>query len=224
MDATSGREETGPFEVGGTVAPVTVLRLKSANLARIDKQLKRIAARQAFPYAPVIVDVAALDEEAARELALHDLAERIRACKLVPVGAANLPGSAVWNAAAAGMGVVDLTPPPAVEQPKTVTVRQTVRAGQVVHAHGADLIVLAAVNAGAQVIADGNVHVYGALRGRALAGVKGDVGASVFCLALEAELVSIAGQYVVADKIPAEHRGARAQLHLEDGHMCIRRL
>ena len=193
-----------------------------------------------FPYAPIVIDVAELDETSARELPLHDLADRIRACKLVPVGAANLPASAVWNAAAAGIGVVQLAapapappvvqaapvePPPAESAAAaTVTVRQPVRAGQVVYAQRADLIVLAPVNAGAQVIADGNIHVYAPLRGRALAGARGMTDASLFCQSLEAELVSIAGQYLVADKIPAEHRGARVHLYLEDGQYRIRPL
>ena len=61
-------------------------------------------------------------------------------------------------------------------------------------------------------------------RSRLLAEARGDAGASVFCQALEAELVSIAGQYVVADEIPVEHRGARARVCLENGHLCIRAL
>jgi septum site-determining protein MinC len=236
-----GRMEA--FEVDGTAAPVTVLRLHTVNIASIEKELRGIAARQAFPYAPIVIDVAELDETSARELPLHELADRIRACKLVPVGAANLPASAVWNAAAAGIGVVQLAapkpavepapvvepappvePPPADAAAPTVTVRQAVRAGQVVYAQRADLIVLAPVNPGAQVIADGNIHVYAPLRGRALAGARGMTDASVFCQSLEAELVSIAGQYLVADKIPAEHRGARAHLYLDGAHICIRRL
>jgi septum site-determining protein MinC len=230
------------FEVDGTAAPVTVLRLRTVNIARIEKELRGIAARQAFPYGPIVIDVAELDETSARELPLHELADRIRACKLVPVGAANLPASAVWNAAAAGIGVVQLAapapavapapaiaptpvePPPSEAAAPTVTVRQPVRAGQVVYAQRADLIVLASVNPGAQVIADGNIHVYGPLRGRALAGARGMTDASVFCQSLEAELVSIAGQYLVADKIPAEHRGARAHLYLENGQYRIRPL
>ncbi|MCU1283219.1 MAG: minC, partial [bacterium] len=95
---------------------------------------------------------------------------------------------------------------------------------QVIYAQRTDLIVLAAVNAGAQVIADGNIHVYGPLRGRALAGAQGMADARIFCLSLEAELVSIAGQYLLADEIPVEHRGSQTQLYLEDGHFRIQPL
>ena len=225
------------------VAPVTLRRLRTGDVAHIEADLRaRIASvQQMFPYAPVVVDLAELDEASALELPLHDLADRLRACKLTPVGAANLPPSAVWNAAAAGMAVVQLAathaPPveparpetPRAETPPelaapTVTVRQPVRSGQVIYAQRADLIVMAPVNAGAQVSADGHIHVYGPLRGRALAGAQGMADACVFCLSLEAELVSIAGQYLLADEIPAEHRGSPTQLSVEDGHFHIRPL
>ncbi|HEX6836500.1 MAG TPA: septum site-determining protein MinC [Polyangia bacterium] len=219
------------FEVDGTVAPVTVLRLKTVDVDDIEKQLRASSAR---PYTPVVVDVAGLDEATAMELPLHDLADRLRACKLVPVGAANLPPSAVWNAAAAGMALVELHAPtaPAPVQPaavseraiSTLTIRQPVRSGQVIYAQHADLVVMAPVNSGAQVIADGHIHVYGPLRGRAVAGAKGMTDACVFCQSLEAELVAIAGQYLPSDKFPVEHRGARVQLSLERGAFRIQPL
>lgn len=229
------------FDVDGTVAPVTVLRLKTVDIDDIEAQL-RARARSTPPFAPVVVDVAGLDEASAMELPLHDLAERLRACKLVPVGAANLPPSAVWNAAAAGMAVVQLEAPPSPAPPSpapdaepapppvaepagsTVTIRQPVRSGQVIYAQRADLVVMAPVNSGAQVIADGHVHIYGPLRGRAVAGARGMTDACVFVQSLEAELVAIAGRYLPADKIPVEHRGARVQLSLERGAFRIQPL
>ena len=110
MNARGSQARSDAFEIDLTVAPVTVLRLKTADVVQIEKGLRaRIASvQQMFPYAPVVVDLAELDEASALELPLHDLADRLRACKLVPVGAANLPPSAVWNAAAAGMAVVQL--------------------------------------------------------------------------------------------------------------------
>jgi septum site-determining protein MinC len=81
--------------------------------------------------------------------------------------------------------------------------------------------VLGSVNPGAQVIADGHVHVYGPLRGRALAGAQGRADARVFCQSLEAELVAIAGQYLLADEIPAERRARPAQVFVEDGAFRI---
>jgi septum site-determining protein MinC len=78
---------------------------------------------------------------------------------------------------------------------RTMIVDTPVRAGQRIYARGADLIITAAVNNGAEVIADGSIHIYAPLRGRALAGASGDTSARIFTLSMEAELVSIAGMY-----------------------------
>ena len=99
----------------------------------------------------------------------------------------------------------------------SVTVKQPVRGGQVIYAQRSDLVVLAPVNAGVQVIADGHVHVYGPLRGRALAGAQGMEDARVFCQSLEAELLSVAGQYCLADEIPVDRRGKPTQVFVENG-------
>jgi septum site-determining protein MinC len=87
-----------------------------------------------------------------------------------------------------------------VHRPSKVLTRP-VRSGQQVYAEGADLIVMTQVSEGAEVLADGHIHVYGALRGRALAGVKGDKSARVFCQSLEAELISIAGIFMLSDEL-----------------------
>lgn len=91
------------------------------------------------------------------------------------------------------------TPSSAVAQ-ATRVITQPVRGGQQIYAPG-DLIVLAPVSAGAEVLADGNIHIYAPLRGRALAGVQGNAEARIFCQSLEAELISIAGRYRVAEEL-----------------------
>ena len=98
-----------------------------------------------------------------------------------------------------------------------------VRSGTQIYARGGDLIVTAAVSPGAEIMADGNIHVYGALRGRALAGVAGDIGARIFCTRLEAELVSIAGRYLVSEQLPVEHQGGAVQIALLDDRLTITR-
>lgn len=90
-------------------------------------------------------------------------------------------------------------PTPVVRPTKLVTT--PVRGGVQIYAAGGDLIVLAPVSPGAELLADGNIHVYGPMRGRALAGVKGDTSARIFCQQLAAELVSIAGNYKVAEDL-----------------------
>jgi septum site-determining protein MinC len=246
MHASASQARSDALEIVGTVSPVTVLRLKTVDVERIEEDLRaRIdAAPLSFLYAPVIVDLGDLDADAL-DLPLHHLAERLRACKLVPLGAANLPAMAVWNAAASGMAVVELEgrnarpidpersqplgaePPPPESAPvaaaSTLTIRQPVRSGQVIHAENADLLVLGPVNAGAQVIADGHIHIYGPLRGYAYAGAQGSADARIFCDSLEAELVAVAGRYLVADDIPREHRGHRVQLYVEDDRLRIQR-
>ncbi len=91
-----------------------------------------------------------------------------------------------------------------------------VRSGQQVYAENCDLIVLGPVSAGAELIADGCIHVYGTLRGRAIAGANGNPNARIFCKRLEADLVAIAGVYMVADQIAPHLQGKSAQIRLSD--------
>ncbi|MDX1669187.1 MAG: septum site-determining protein MinC [Limnobacter sp.] len=98
---------------------------------------------------------------------------------------------------------------------KTMVVEQPVRSGQRIYAQGADLIVMGQVSAGAEVIADGNVHVYGVLRGRALAGAAGDAKARILSTCFEAELVSIAGYYLTFEAgHPQDVRSQPTSIHL----------
>ena len=100
-------------------------------------------------------------------------------------------------------------------------VNQPVRSGTQIYARGTDLVVTAAVSPGAELIADGNIHVYAALRGRAIAGASGDTSARIFCSRLEAELVSIAGRYLVSEQLPPEQRGTPVQIALLDDQLTI---
>ena len=120
-------------------------------------------------------------------------------------------------------------PGPAAPQPerataaKTLLVTQPVRSGSQIYARGADLVVTAAVSPGAELMADGNIHVYGVLRGRALAGASGDAEARIFCSRFEAELVSIAGHYLVSEQMPPDERGLPVQIALVDDRLTITR-
>lgn len=113
----------------------------------------------------------------------------------------------------------------AAGEPQTrpaLTVHKPVRSGQQIYAQASDLILLTSVNVGAEVLADGNIHVYGPLRGRALAGVKGDSAARIFCQSMEAELISIAGNYrVIEEKLPDAMRNKPAQVYLEGERLVI---
>lgn len=104
---------------------------------------------------------------------------------------------------------------------ETMVVRQPVRSGQKIYARGGDLIVLASVSTGAELLADGHIHIYGTLRGRALAGVQGKEDARIFCHALQADLVSIAGTYVINEDLPADKRNKPVQIFLQRDELLI---
>ncbi|MCR6687417.1 septum site-determining protein MinC [Pseudoxanthomonas sp.] len=112
---------------------------------------------------------------------------------------------------------------PAAAAPKAPgKVQKTpVRSGQQLYAEGCDLTVLSTVGAGAEVISDGSIHVYGSLRGRALAGAQGNAEARIFCRDFQAELVAIAGHYKVLDDIPDTLRGKAVQVWLDNGQLKL---
>lgn len=123
------------------------------------------------------------------------------AAETAPAKAAKAPA-----AAAASPGLVQKTP---------------VRSGQQLYAENRDLTVLSTVGAGAEVIADGSIHIYGTLRGRALAGAQGNTDARIFCREFHAELVAIAGHYKVLEDVPKDLRGKPVQVWLEKDQLMI---
>ena len=100
-------------------------------------------------------------------------------------------------------------------------ITKPVRSGQQVYAEGGDLIILASVSPGAELLADGNIHVYGVLYGRALAGIQGNPEARIFCQSLEADLISIAGKYMVSDVIDRRKTAGAQQVYLEEDKLYI---
>ncbi len=102
-------------------------------------------------------------------------------------------------------------------------ISQPIRSGQKVYASG-DLTILSHVSAGAEVIADGNIHVYGSLRGRAMAGVHGNTDSRIFCLDLKAELISIAGHYKISEELENVENNQPMQIYLQDQTLIIDRL
>jgi septum site-determining protein MinC len=266
--AAGGARRAVPFDLKGTMAPLTVLRLRSLDLTIIERHLRIKIAQlpQLFLNAPVLIDVGALAGQGAG-LPFDELVKSLRSCKLVPVAVANIADELRDGAVAAGLGIMQPAPvrprgddraglpaaaapgdphdpmsmptsapvqaqasgsapsphrpAPAAGHTGPMVISQPVRSGQVVYAQNADLVVLAPVNPGAQVIADGHIHIYAPLRGRAVAGVQGLLGARIFCQRLEAELVAISGAYLTADDIPEARRGRPAQIHLEGGECRI---
>jgi septum site-determining protein MinC len=100
-------------------------------------------------------------------------------------------------------------------------VTQPVRSGQQIYARDSDLIIMSQVSEGAEVLADGNIHVYGGLRGKALAGVQGDTTARIFCHSLEAELLSVAGNFMLSEDLPEHLWKTPVQASLDDGTLYV---
>lgn len=229
------------------------LRIKRLDAVTIEQELadKVKSAPQLFLRAPLIIDLSHLPALPAQS-EVHELIARIRECGMLPVGLSygtsenealarslDLPLFAKFRTAFERSGEPAVAPPaasPVAEQPiaAPAPVRHTpmrslhqdkpVRSGQQVYARDGDLIITNLVANGAEVIADGSIHVYGALRGRALAGAQGDPSARIYCQEFHAELVSIAGQYRVFEDLPSDLRGKPVQAWLEGEKLHLARL
>ncbi|SCK17998.1 septum site-determining protein MinC [Vogesella sp. LIG4] len=149
----------------------------------------------------------------------HAVAALARQHGLAFVSSANTPRqSELAMEAPAPAPVVEAAPQPA----NTLVIDRPVRAGQQIYAKGGDLVVLAMVNVGAEIIADGSIHVYAPLRGRALAGARGNTQARIFVQSMEAELVSIAGVYrTIEQSLPDSIQGKPAQIYLENERLVM---
>ena len=134
------------------------------------------------------------------------------------------PSPAPAPAPAAPAPEVAPAPAPAARAEPGLVHLHPVRSGQQVYAQDRDLTLCATVRAGAEVIADGSIHVYGALRGRALAGASGVTSARIFCREFHAELVAVAGHYKVLEEIPRELLGKPVQIWLEHDKLRIEQL
>lgn len=225
------------FELKGRMMTLSVLRVLSADLGALITQLdaKIETAPALFNNLPVLLDFAALPERAQEAFEIGRLDRLLRERSFVPVG---LTGAgAVLRGIAAGVGLGMISsglaaapqavpkeappPPPAPPVLTNVLIREPVRSGQQVYARGGDLTVLATVSSGAEVMADGNIHIYGTLRGRALAGARGNAEARIFCLDLDAEIVSIAGRYQTSEQFPVGRKKGPVQIYLNGKHLVI---
>jgi septum site-determining protein MinC len=214
------------FELKGNLFTLSVLHLYSTDIALLAEQLdiKVAQAPNFFAGAPIVVNLSEIKNNAVDFIQLKSVLENIN---FNAVGVCDGTDEQHAQAKQAGLSVLnyslDVKNESAKQQvnssivEKTVhlpaqIINGTVRSGQQVYAKDRDLIVLGAVSHGAEVIADGNVHIYGTLRGRAIAGAKGLKNAYIFCNKLEAELVSINGNYWISDSLQGEHWGSAVQI------------
>jgi septum site-determining protein MinC len=129
--------------------------------------------------------------------------------------ALELPVLAPFRPQTQSVPVVQAAPERAEPGIPALMQHQPVRSGQRIYARSRDLVVTSMIGAGAEAIADGCVHVYGSMRGRAVAGARGDASARVFCQAFHAELVSVAGVFRVFETLPPELAGKPVQAWLD---------
>ncbi|MES2712088.1 MAG: septum site-determining protein MinC [Pseudomonadota bacterium] len=231
-----------PFRLRGGNFNLLVLRLLDSRIEAVvpalGDQFKR--APGFLRFAPVVIGLGDLAVPPA-EMDFAALVRELKALEIVAIGTTG--GTPELRQAAIAAGLPPLrqsggdeappagTPAPTVATPAaapaappppptpngsrpTMIVDQPVRAGQRVWAQGSDLIVTSTVNAGAEVIADGNIHVYGALRGRAIAGGADNLGARIFAQNFDPELVSIAGFYAVREGLGNAPIGRATQVRL----------
>ena len=226
------------FEIKSASLPLVSFVLKSADITLIaqDLQTRLGDTPDFFDNDPVLVDLQHLDDQAG-PLDLPALVQVLRSFRMNPV--ALRPNNAAHEAAATLVGLfltseartLPATPSTHEVVREVEVIREVVRevaasstamvidkplrSGQHVYAKGRDLVVLAMVNPGAEIMADGHIHVYAPLRGKAIAGAKGDTSARIFTHSLEAELLSIAGVYRTSDApLPKEVAGKAAQVWL----------
>ena len=220
------------FEIKSATLPLVALLLKSADLAQLSTEFQARFGDmpEFFDHDPLVIDLAAVRGASVDFAALLQLLKPYRVMPVAVKGgseeqmeAARSVGLAPANDASAGNAPTPALPqggreePPQPPPPPTtaMVIDKPLRSGQQVYARGRDLVVLSMVNAGAEVIADGSIHVYAPLRGKAIAGARGDSHARILTLCLEPELVSIAGVYRTSEvPWPEALRGKPAQVRL----------
>jgi septum site-determining protein MinC len=224
------------FEIKSATLPLVALLLKSTDLALLAQELQERFGElpEFFDHDPMVIDLGPLRGDG--EIDFGELVHLLKGYRVLPVGVkggsdAQMEAALGHGLAAAGEMVARApsapasAPTPAApqagreEQPPAgaLVIDRPLRSGQQVYARGRDLVVLAMVNAGAEVIADGHIHVYAPLRGKAIAGARGDAAARIFTLCLEPELVSIAGVYRTSEvPWPEPLHGKPAQIRLEN--------
>lgn len=234
--STLASKTLASFEIKSANLPLVALLLKSPDLTALSRDMAQRFGDipDFFDNDPLLIDLAELTDATIDFSALIALLRRYQLAPVAFKSASPAQAAAALAAgltAAADAQVLMLrTPAPVVEMVTetlasaapiaapplgALVIDKPLRSGQQVYARGRDLVVLAMVNAGAEVIADGSIHVYAPLRGKAIAGARGNLDARIFSLALDAELLSIAGVYRTSDTpLPADVHGKPTQVRL----------
>lgn len=240
---TAGQARTH-LDLKSAQLPVVAVVLKTVDVASVaaDLEARRADDPDFFDNDPVLIDLSSVQAED-QPIDFAALVQVLRCHRTQPVAVRG--GSAAQMAAAHAAGLIaapDLPAPRAQPRevvrevvrevkvevpapapaPGSVVVDKPLRSGQQVYARGSDLVVMAVVSFGAEVIADGNIHVYAPLRGRAIAGARGDTSARIFTTCMEPQLVSVAGIYRTTEtELPDNVRGKPAQVRLDGEKLLI---
>lgn len=233
------------LEFKSTSLNVPALILINNDLVQIEQQLQEKIAQapEFFKNSPVLLDLRELNKHEL-PLEIDAIVNILRANNFLPIGirggteaqnrsaiASNLPAHSAHAsqptapnrqqpATTINPKVVEATTQAESPKLENKLISHPIRSGQRVYAKG-DLIVTATVSAGAEIMAEGNIHVYGPLRGRALAGVQGNPDSRIFCFDLQAELISIAGNYKISDELDETVRHKPVQVRLQDQALII---
>lgn len=207
---------TTAFQLKAASFAFTIMQLSSLNLELIEAQVAAMTQKTPlfFNGTPVLLDLTII-EKIDIPLDINTLIERIRPYGLLPVGLKTQHATYTEMAKQLGLPIMNHTSSTSTEVKKkveeshtsTLIIDQPVRSGKQIYAKGGDLIVTSSVSHGAEILADGNIHVYGNLYGRVLAGVQGNVAARIYAnKSLDAELIAIAGNYLVNEQIPEQYK------------------
>ena len=230
------------IEFKSSTFSVPVLVLYSNDLITVGQQLeaKIRLAPEFFKNSPLVLDVQDINKQNI-DLDISGAVEVIRKLGLLPIGIRG--GNPEQNEKAVSYGIpihsihsssisaeskktLAQTPEPETKdllQTGTTLITQPIRSGQRVYAAG-DLIIVAQVSPGTEILAEGHIHVYGTLRGRALAGVQGNAEARIFCSDLQAELISIAGNYKISEDLHQNVRSKPVQIYLDNRTLVIKEI
>jgi septum site-determining protein MinC len=239
MSAAPAGHARASFDLKSASLPLITVVLKTPNLATLSQELQARFGETPdfFDEDPAVIVLTQIAQDPT-PLSFSVLLTLLKHYRLRPFGIHG--GSLAHKETAAAVGLMDLpeisssavavpgdapapapapapAAAPAVAAPAsgTMVIDRPLRSGQQVYARGCDLIVLQAVNFGAEIIADGNIHVYAPLRGRAIAGARGNTDARIFSTCMEAQLISIAGIYRTSEvALPADVLGKPAQVRL----------
>ena len=237
--STTAADGAGTFELKAASFTLPIIRLLDNDIETVAFRLgaKVEKAPDFFRNTPVVIDLSDLPQNS-EPIALPQLVGLLRGYGMIPFGVrgANAEQTAAAEALdlailrdsyvrrTKSVGELATEAEPEFAPIKTSKASAETETVQRIYAAGGDLSIIAPVSSGAELMADGNIHVYGPLRGRALAGMNGNLEARIFCHDLQAELISIAGHYRVSEGIPNELRGVPVQIFLDQKILRIEKL